>query len=315
MDHDESPTARALLFLELVQNQPGITAERLAARLGVSDRATRRYAGILREAGVPIESTRGPHGGYRIGRGFRLPPLMFTTTEALGLVMSVVDSPRGADDPVASALDKMLRVLPQPIAAVAEAMRGVAAAADTSVVPDPEITARVVQAAAARQRLRLSYRIRPHMNRDMDVDPWAVVVRGGRWYLLCWSHTKTARRVLRVDRVDSVTALDATFTPPPDLDPAEALEEHLSTGWRHRIDIVVDAPPAAVASWIPRSLGHCDPLGDKRTRITASTDEPEWYARQLTAIRAPYRINAPEALRRAARAVAQRLHDASADVL
>ena len=48
----------------MVQNSPGITADRLAERLGVSERAARRYVAILREAGVPIESVRGPYGGY-----------------------------------------------------------------------------------------------------------------------------------------------------------------------------------------------------------------------------------------------------------
>ncbi|MGI5162216.1 helix-turn-helix transcriptional regulator [Microbispora sp. CA-102843] len=62
MTHDESPTARALLLLEMIQSSPGITAERLAGRLGVSERAARRYVGILREAGIPIESVRGPYG-------------------------------------------------------------------------------------------------------------------------------------------------------------------------------------------------------------------------------------------------------------
>ena len=66
---ENSPTARALLALELIQAGPGITADRLAERLGVSERAARRYVGVLREAGVPIESTRGPYGGYRVGRG------------------------------------------------------------------------------------------------------------------------------------------------------------------------------------------------------------------------------------------------------
>ena len=66
---DSSPTARALLALELLQGSPGITAERLGDRLGVSERAARRYVAILREAGVPIESVRGPYGGYRVGRG------------------------------------------------------------------------------------------------------------------------------------------------------------------------------------------------------------------------------------------------------
>lgn len=63
-----SPTARALVALELVQNSPGITADRRGDKLGVSERAARRYIDILREAGIPIESVWAPFGGYRIGR-------------------------------------------------------------------------------------------------------------------------------------------------------------------------------------------------------------------------------------------------------
>src|SRR6266516_3086137 len=107
---EASPTARALLALELIQGSPGITADGLAAKLGVSERAARRYVGILRQAGIPIESVRGPYGGYRVGRGLRLPPLMFSATEALGLVMAVLEGPRGADDPVENALGKIIRV-------------------------------------------------------------------------------------------------------------------------------------------------------------------------------------------------------------
>ena len=84
-------TVAALLALELLQSRPGITAEQLGERLGVTERAARRYVGILREAGIPVESTRGPYGGYRVGRGLRLPPLMFSASEALALVMAVLD--------------------------------------------------------------------------------------------------------------------------------------------------------------------------------------------------------------------------------
>ena len=68
-----SPTARALRALGLLQAQPGITAVKLGAQLGVTERAARRYVAILREADIPVESTRGPYGGYRVGRGIRLP--------------------------------------------------------------------------------------------------------------------------------------------------------------------------------------------------------------------------------------------------
>jgi predicted DNA-binding transcriptional regulator YafY len=85
---DLNPTARALRALEILQTRPGATADELADRLGVTERAARRYVGIFREAGIPVESARSPYGGYRLGRGTRLPPVVFTEAEALGLVMA-----------------------------------------------------------------------------------------------------------------------------------------------------------------------------------------------------------------------------------
>ncbi|GHH13067.1 helix-turn-helix transcriptional regulator [Streptomyces lanatus] len=314
--HDESPTARALLLLELLQGSPGITAERLAGRLGVSERAARRYVGILREAGIPVESTRGPYGGYRIGRGLRLPPLMFTPTEALGLVMAVLDGHHDAADPsgpVGGALGKLLRALPEPVAHPAEAVRRVSARGGPgdAARPDPDTTATLVQAAAERRRLRLGYRLGPRGERTMEVDPWAVVVHHGRWYLLCWSHTRDARRVLRVDRVTTVAVLADTFEPPNGLRPLETLEEHLSQGWSHEVEIVIDAPVSQVTEWLPRSLGRPEPIDDRTTRLLATTDEPDWYAERLTAIRAPFRIVGPPELRDAALALGRRLAGAA----
>jgi predicted DNA-binding transcriptional regulator YafY len=115
---DLSPTGRALLALELLQAQPGITAGQLAVQLGVTERAARRYVAILREAGIPVESTRGLYGGYWLGRGIRLPPLMFSAAEALGLVMAVLDGSHAAadaDDPVGAALGKIIRALPENV--------------------------------------------------------------------------------------------------------------------------------------------------------------------------------------------------------
>src|SRR6185312_6516444 len=102
------------------------------------DRAVRRYVGILREADIPIESVRGPYGGYHVGRGLRLAPLMFTAAEALGLVMAVLDGHHDATDPadpVGSALGKMMRALPASVAAKADAVRRTTAPApDRSAV-------------------------------------------------------------------------------------------------------------------------------------------------------------------------------------
>jgi predicted DNA-binding transcriptional regulator YafY len=245
MAHDESPTARALLALELIQAGPGITAERLGERLRVSDRAARRYVGILREAGLPIESVRGPYGGYRLGRGSRT-PLMFTTAEALGLVMSVLDGHHDVSDdtsPVGSAIGKITRALPEPVAHTVEAVRSATSAApDRSAArPDADITTALVQSCVERRRLRLDYRLAPDRTRTMLVDPWAVVVRHARWYLLCWSHTAAARRVLRIDRVASVTETAESFAP-PEVDPVASVEENLAEGWEYATEVIFDGP-------------------------------------------------------------------------
>jgi len=309
---DTSPAARALLALEVVQGSPGITADRLADKLDVSGRAARRYVGILREAGIPIESVRGPYGGYRVGRGLRLPPLMFSSTEALGLVMAVLDGHHDASDPagpVGSALGKIVRALPAPVAAQAEAVRQSAAPAPDRAAarPDPGTTAALVQACSSRRRVRIGYRTEAGSEWLIEADPWAVVVRHGRWYLLCRSHAADARRAYRIDRVRSVEVLEDTFSPPADLDPVATLEEHLAVGWEYDVEAVIDAPADAVARCIPRALGRLEPLDHGTTRLAGSTSNPVWYAQQLAAIPAPYRIIRCPELQEAARILGRRL--------
>jgi predicted DNA-binding transcriptional regulator YafY len=309
---DASPTARALLALELLQGSPGITADRLGDKLDVSERAARRYVAILREAGIPIESVRGPYGGYRVGRGVRLPPLMFDAAEALGLVMAVLDGHHVASDPadpVGAALGKIMRALPEPVAAQAEAVRHATAPAPDRAAarPDPGTTSALVQACSDRRRVRIGYRSEAGREWVTDVEPWAVVVRHGRWYLLCRSPANDATRAYRVDRVRGVEVLDETFTPPVLLDPVATLEEHLAAGWEYDVEVVIDAPAEAVARCIPRTLGRLTPVDGDTARLVGSTSNPWWYAEQLAAMPAPYRIVECPELRHAARAIGERL--------
>lgn len=309
---DANPTARALRALQLLQDTPVLTAARLGEKLGVSDRAARRYVAVLREAGVPVESVRGPYGGYRLGRSLRLPPLMFSATEALGLVMAVLDGHHDASDPAApvgSALGKIVRALPESVAAQAAAVRRTTAPAPDRAAarPDPATTADLVHACSNHRRVRIGYRPEGRPEWVAEVDPWAVVVRHGRWYLLCHSHTTGARRAYRIDRVTDVQALDVTFVPPTDLDPVAVLEEHLAVGWQFDVDVVIDAPVEEVARCLPRALGRLETVGAGSTRLVGSTSNPVWYAEQLAALPAPFRIVACPEVAEAVREIGQRL--------
>jgi predicted DNA-binding transcriptional regulator YafY len=316
MAHDASPTARALLALELIQNRPGLTGDELASRLGVTDRAARRYVGILREAGMPVESVSGRYGGYSVGRGARVPPLMFTTTEALGLVVALLRGWHGSvdnDDPAATALGKILRVLPQSAAEPAEALRRVVAQNpnDAAATPDPTLTADLAHACEVHRRLHLVYRSRPGSEREMVVDPWAVVVRHGRWYLLCWSRTADARRVLRIDRVASAVGVDGRFDPPADLDAIREVERHLAEGWTHEVEVIVQARADRVRPCLPASLGRVVPIDEDSCRLVGSTDEPEWYAGQLALIPAPFTVVGSDVIRTHLQAIAERMSAAA----
>ncbi|MFG1900405.1 helix-turn-helix transcriptional regulator [Micromonospora carbonacea] len=283
-----SPTARALRALEILQARPGVTADQLAAGLGVTERAARRYVGILREAGIPVESARGPHGGYRLGRGVRLPPVVFTQEQALGLVMAVLDGQPAAidaDDLVGSALSKVIRALPDSVGRQAAALRAYASAAPDrrSARPDPATTSALVAAVADRRRVLVAYRGDGGEEWDAEVDPWAVVVRHGRWYLLCHSHRAGAIRTYRVDRVRAVQQLPHGFTPPDDLDPVAALEENLGTGWKYPTRVVFHAPWEEVTPWIRPPMGRLEPDGD-RCVLVGSTRNPTMYAQEWLAV-------------------------------
>lgn len=308
-----SPTARALRALDVLQARPGVTAAELAERLGVTERAARRYVAILREADIPIESTRGPYGGYTLGRGLRLPPLVFSATEALGLVMAALDSQHAvADpaDPVGSALGKILRVLPTNVARQAAAVRETARTVPerASVRPDPEVTSGLVAAVAAQQQVRIGYRTAAGNARTFEVDPWSVVVRYGRWYLLCHSHHADALRTFRIDRITEVEQLAGTFEVPADLDPAAELEANLGKGWEHDTHLVFDLPLAEVRPWIRPTLGDLRELPDGRCELVGSTSNPEAYAGEwLAHVPLPFTVVGGPELRAAVSVVADRL--------
>ncbi|MGI8416626.1 MAG: helix-turn-helix transcriptional regulator [Nakamurella sp.] len=317
MPSDSSPAARALRALEFLQSRPGATAGELGERLDVTERAARRYIGILREAGIPVESTRGPYGGYRLGRGTRLPPVVFTETEALVLVMAVLDSSSNATedaDVVDTALSKVIRALPDSIGQQAAALRKHASAARDrhSTRPDPAITSALIAAIADRHHVHISYRSESGNERDIDVQPWAVVIRYGRWYLLCRSISSGQTRTYRLDRIGAVQHTDQAFEPPDGLDPVASLEENLGTGWEFPTRVIFDAPLTEVAAVVHPPMGRLEPFGNGCV-LVGSTRNPTMYAQEwLARLPFDFRVDGGDELRATTAALAARFTAAMA---
>ena len=85
-----SPTSRLLTILELLQSYKQMSGTELARRLEVDVRTVRRYIVSLQDMGIPVEAERGPYGAYQLERGFKLPPLMFTDSEAVAMTMGLI---------------------------------------------------------------------------------------------------------------------------------------------------------------------------------------------------------------------------------
>lgn len=312
-----SPTARALSTLQVLQNRPGVTAAELSRRLGVTERATRRHIAILREAGIPILSTRGPYGGYTLGRGAALAPVVFTEAEALSLVMAVLDShPSAASssaadggDDVGSALDKVVRALPRAAGREAAALRAHACATPDRHPsrPDPATTSALVAASVGRRQVRITYASESGSTWPDVTDPWAVVVRHSRWYLLCRSHRSDAVRTYRIDRIREVVELDDSFEPPSDLDPVSSLEEHLGVGWEFATRVVIEGSVEEAQRWVHPAMGALTRHTDGCV-LVGSTSNPTMYAREwLARIPLPFRVEGGAELVATTRTVAAQL--------
>lgn len=314
---DDSPTSRSLRCLGLVQARPGISAADLAARLGVTTRAVRRYVAILREAEIPVEATSGPYGGYRLGRGVRMPPLLFSESEALGLTMAVMSTgpAADADDPVAAALSKLVATLPGRTGEQAASLWHHAVTQPTRWgQPDATTSSTLVTAVTASRRVRLTYRSAGGRVLERTVDPWAVVARRHRWYLLGHDHGPDEVRTYRLDRVEQVDVLDEGFDPPDRLDPVAVVEEHLGSGRRYPTRVRFDAPLHDVAPWVGAVMGRLEPDPDDAGRcvLTGSTDNPAMYAGEwLAALPFAFRVLDGPELRDAVAALAVRFADAA----
>lgn len=267
-----SPAGRVLALLERVQERPGLTAERLADELGVGERTVRRYVTTLQELGIPVTARRGRAGGYHLEAGFRMPPLMLSTDEAVAITLTLAVLRLG-DGPTTVALAKLRRALPRDVAERVDAVLTAVvppARADrlaAGAAPDPHLLATLAAGVVGERVCRVR-----HGTTTREVNPYGVAVVRGHLYLHGWCHLRRARRTFRVDRIVGVDLLDTTFRAPTGLDVARAVETSLATSWDEwTVSVLLSAPLAEVEATIPRYVGVAEAVSPTQTRLRLTT--------------------------------------------
>jgi predicted DNA-binding transcriptional regulator YafY len=294
------PATRLLEFLELLQGAPSVSGAEAARRLAVDGRTIRRYVVALQELDIPVEGQRGAGGGYRLRPGYRLPPLMLGDDEATAVVAGLLATQRLGLAGAEPALAKVRRVLPATLRRRAEALEGALAFTDaqsTAVPPVGETLLALADAARRHRRVRATYTPASGTPRRRELDPFGVVVHGGRWYLSARDAASGEVRTFRVDRLAD-PELGAPVAPPPaGFDVLAAVARSLAqVPYAWRIEVRLDAPPNRVAQRIPPTLAELTPDGEG-TLLRMRADSLRWAAEVLAGLGCAFTVHEPDELR------------------
>ena len=297
------PTARLLTVLELLQARK-MTGGELAKRLEVDGRTVRRYVATLQEMGIPIEGERGRYGAYSLKRGYKMPPMMFTDEEALGLSLSLLAARglglAGAAPAVEGALAKLERVMPEALRGRVRSLEG----AVSISVAGPRTPARsealltLAAAAGERRTVRMRYRSGRSEETERAMDPYGVLRREGYWYAVGHCHLRGGMRLFRMDRVLEIAMLEETFVLPMGLDSPEAALRAMATtpreAWSVEVLLETEAEDAH-AQLPPMGIGLEHIEGG--TLLKCRTRNLDWMARVLAGLDCPFVVRGPDELR------------------
>lgn len=267
------------LVLALDEERP-VPAAELARRLGTSLRTVYRDVRRLQDAGVPIVSEAGRHGGLLLAPGFRMAPLALTRGETIALTLAIEHLRAVPDLPFAAALDTAARKIargarvarPELLQQSQRWLRVEPAAhdafhaepvAEAAPAATPATAETFIEALLERRSVRIDYRSPygrnagspPQPPRHREYDPGGLMLDRGRWYLVAFASERLDRpRYLRADRVH-------------DCRPGRALGVDRLPPWRAEVQ----------RPWLRDAMRHW--IGQAPVRVRVSAEQGERLAR------------------------------------
>jgi predicted DNA-binding transcriptional regulator YafY len=297
-------SARLLRLLSLFQAQRYWSGADLSHRLEITGRTLRRDVDRLRSLGYPVHSTSGTAGGYQLGAGATLPPLLLDDEEAvavaLGLRTSASGSVTGIEEASVRALLKLEQVLPPRL-------RHRVAALHSFIVPlgnrGPTVDAERLSAIAAACRdyegIRFNYRNRSGAPSARAVEPHRLVYTGLRWYLAAWDIGRKDWRTFRIDRIEGKLKTSTRFRPrtPPEGDFAAFVSKSLAYApYACRARVTLHAPVESIAQRVPPSAGVLEALDERSCILHTGSHSLDEITIHLTLLGIDFQVHEPPEL-------------------
>ncbi len=315
-------SVRLLRLLSLLQQRREWSGADLASRLEVTTRTVRNDVDKLRQLGYQVDSTTGPAGGYRLGSGSAMPPLLLDDDEAVAVVVGLraaaAGTVTGIEDVSLRALTKLERTLPSRLRPRVDALRtATVSAAGGGPRVDMETLSTVAAAAHNCERLRFGYASHDGTVSERDVEPHTLVYTGRRWYLLAWDTDRRDWRTFRADRITPLppsTVARPRFVPrePPGGDAAaHVLRGTVSAPWPYKVRVRFRAPASVVAERSTPTSGRVTDLGDGTCELVTGYDSLADLTTYLTGFEVPFTVLEPPELQEFLRQRARRYLEAA----
>ena len=290
----------------------------LATELGVSTRTVRADIAALRELGYRIDAAPGVAGGYQLGPGKRLPPLLLDDDEVVAIALGLTSSGAlaGSDVAVASmrALSKIIAMLPSRLRPRLSTLAHSAVALPSRSTPVASETLQAIATAIQRrEQLRFTYSAASNAQTARVVEPYRLALHAGRWYLLAWDPLRDDWRTFRVDRVRLKTSNGRRFAardePPEGFD--AYLAKHLeSATWERRYRVRLAAPARVIRDRAPVSV-EVTADGPEACIVTVGSDNAAAVARYLSWWEVPFNVLDSDELKTEVRLLAERYSQAA----
>jgi predicted DNA-binding transcriptional regulator YafY len=309
--------ARLLRLLGLLQRRSFWSGAELAERLEVETRTVRRDVERLRYLGYQITGTTGAGGGYHLGGGTEVPPLLFEDDEAMAVAVvlgaSASAAVPGIERSALTALAKLDRLLPPRLRSQLAALRAatVSLASPPTEMVSTEALIELAQACDNCLRATFSYRSHDGARSERRVEPHRLVATDRRWYLVAYDLERDDWRTFRVDRITAVHVLGHTFLPRELDDPARLVAEGITTShYRYTAVVKVKGTIEAVAQLIEPHTGVLARDGGD-TKVVLGIDDFDWLPGYLIGLGLEFEVIEPVELRAHVAELGQRLHRAN----
>ena len=318
-------STRLLRLLSVLQARRSWAGAELAERLEVTTRTLRRDVDRLRSLGYVIEATSGPGGGYQLGKGSHLPPLLLDDDEAVAVTValrSAMDGSVQLEETALGVLTKLDQLLPARLRKRVGALQAMTVSVGGGGVPrlDPELLTTLAAACRDRERVRIEYRGRGAEGSPggpkaawRQVEPLRLAHTGSRrWYLLAWDLGREDWRTFRVDRIERIEALGVRFAlrePPGDV--ARYVADSISHApYRHRAVARLRGSLSELAGRVPPWCGVLEPESDESCLLRTGAESIEGLVCQLVLTGVGFEIVEPRSLLPRIRRVVERLEAA-----